>query len=513
MPSSEQARKSLKDLTIRTSDAGNEPDASLSSTPVLLQLARCRRLPLLFLFFFLFVPLFWQWKNNGVMLGLDRYLILDIKTSSSVAVAHTQSPPKLESNWTSSSNHTFSNKPLNLALQNNNRANVAIIASQQNNNNNNTTTSNYATATLAPQKKKYTNQTNQTFGVTTSMADRNSSNNSNFSRIRSAASQNNSSSSSTTTMMIAKNKNHSNTNATSVATSAVSSEMQNEAVVPVVPNTTIRQQGPPTDPNKWLEDISPNHLLGCGATKCTFSSLTNPDYYGYLIMMEPVNFTLTKHLNRTYALAEKFSSKFSIHHGFLGPPQHLFLANSSCVVVVDAGNRTTIQNNCTEWTKHFRGKGGKTPYPNRANQQRIHEWFHSPNTSLVVQPVGLYHKGSFVFKCRAVQTLIQFRASKAIFSETVHPQLFEERLRLDYNRTIQMMTKSAERKCLSGDFQLVIDATTGKITHIDWDRCFEKNNENWHPWNEQCEANLGEVVEYMIQRKYNHTAASASVAG
>ena len=91
---------------------------------------------------------------------------------------------------------------------------------------------------------------------------------------------------------------------------------------------------------------------------------------------------------------------------------------------------------------------------------------------LDVQPTELYPKDSILFKCPEFHVLKAMESVKSLqsFSADVDPQAFEERFQFDLHKMKEMMD-SQHGPCLSKDFQLVIDAITGSIIHIDIDRC------------------------------------------
>ena len=224
--------------------------------------------------------------------------------------------------------------------------------------------------------------------------------------------------------------------------------------------------------SEWLEDIDTETLLGCGAYKCAFPSRTtsrgndssssgsNDPYrlrYGYLVTNK---FGLEK-LERAFALAQELSETFAVKHTMLANPLAF-------------------------------GEG-------------------EANKSFFVQPIKLYSKQSFIFKCnsnlRHNYEPLEWAKKLQLHSALVDPIVFQERLQLDHNRTTEMMMYSNHSQCLAQDFQLVIDSITGSIFHIDIDRCFQKIRKSFKikPKNvmniTDCMQELETITESMIARK------------
>ena len=75
-----------------------------------------------------------------------------------------------------------------------------------------------------------------------------------------------------------------------------------------------------------------------------------------------------------------------------------------------------------------------------------------------------------------------------------------------------MTSNSTHSKCLAQDFQLVIDAITGSILHIDLDRCWQEFGLNLKRHTidvADCMQTLESIIERLIARKnylyYNST--------
>ena len=225
--------------------------------------------------------------------------------------------------------------------------------------------------------------------------------------------------------------------------------------------------------SEWIDDIDTDTVLGCGGFKCAFlsrttkrgdvdnnrsSSSNSPDpdrgRYGYLV----AGSGHYKNAERTFALAQKLSVQFSVKHTLAANPIQL----------------------------------------------------SSSSHNFVVQPIKLYSEGSYLFKCK--QKYLG-RKPLRVHSALVDPILFQERLRYDYKKTMRMMTSnSTHSKCLAQDFQLVIDAITGSILHIDLDRCWQEFGLNLKRHTidvADCMQTLESIIERLIDRKnyvyYNST--------
>jgi len=213
--------------------------------------------------------------------------------------------------------------------------------------------------------------------------------------------------------------------------------------------------------SEWLEDIdTESSVLGCGVFKCAFhsrislrdsSSSNDPERirYGYLVS-DRIDIDIAE---RTFALAQKLSETFSIKHALLSNPITIGIVNAN---------------------------------------KNDHSFF--------VQPIELYPKDSILFKCVSdvfKNNLISVKSFQS--SALVDPKVFEERLRSEFHKTMEMMMDSNHSQCLSQDFQLVIDAITGSIVHVDIDRCFQTINRGG--WGEACIQKLQNITAGMIARK------------
>jgi len=217
--------------------------------------------------------------------------------------------------------------------------------------------------------------------------------------------------------------------------------------------------------SEWLEDIdTDSYVLGCGNYKCAFHSRTSlrdsnsnndpdRDRYGYLVSIR-IDLDIAE---RSFALAQKLSETFSIKHTLIANPLNVSI--------------------------------GKT-------YRRDH--------SFVVQPIHLYPKDSINFRCVHFENKKNFESLRSFqyHSVFVNPKVYEERLRSDVNKTMEMMMDSNHSQCLSKDFQVAIDTITGSIVHIDIDRCFQENIGPLKPDTiSKCMLMLENISKDIISRK------------
>ena len=248
---------------------------------------------------------------------------------------------------------------------------------------------------------------------------------------------------------------------------------------------------------EWFDDIDTNSsVLGCGFYKCAFHSRTsrrdssnNPDRdrYGYIVQNTIAQSGKKIGLDTedgTFALAQELSETFSIRHTLLANP-------------------ITVTTNQT-----FRG------HKTKKRGSVVEEMVRAPGViesgSIVfVQPIELYPKDSILFKCKTDLFFKAMRSVQALKSfSAIDPRAFEERLRSDLNKTIVMMD-SERARCLSEDFQVVIDASTGSIIHIDMDRVLTTQVGHYNYWNEACMQKLENITEYMTAKKYVYMIKNA----
>ena len=239
--------------------------------------------------------------------------------------------------------------------------------------------------------------------------------------------------------------------------------------------------------SEWLKDIDTESALGCGLLKCAFPSRTSArnddctttnssswssdpdrDCYGYLVSTI-MDFDNAK---RAFALAQQLSETFGVKHTLLATP-----------LAFGIGEEET-------------------------------------NTSIVVQPIKLYPKDAFLFKCaqsrHKYQELVERAKTFQIHSALVDPIVFKKRLQSDYNKTTAMMMDYNNcSRCLIKDFQLAIDPITGSIIHIDIDRCFQTfPNRSWNTTNiTDCMQEVETITKSMISRKQYLSSLTIDRAG
>ena len=232
--------------------------------------------------------------------------------------------------------------------------------------------------------------------------------------------------------------------------------------------------------SEWLKDIDTNSsVLGCGNWKCAFYSRTSlrnsshssndpdRDRYGYLVSHK-IDFDIAE---RTFALVQELSETFSIKHALLANP--------------------------------FKFDTGET------NTSDTH--------GLVVQPIKFYSKDSILFRCHVktgnfITKLLKEVNSLRVDSTLVNPKVFQEQLRSDVSKTMEIMRTPKYSKCLTQDFQVVIDAITGSIVHIDMDRCFQSGLET-NINTTRCLQELENVTESVIARKTHLYTIDSTAAG
>ena len=246
-----------------------------------------------------------------------------------------------------------------------------------------------------------------------------------------------------------------------------------------------------------VEDIdnTTNGVLGCGVFKCAFRSKRSRNH-GYLVTPLLKNDDMKMH-HDAFAFAHKLNRNFGIEHSLLGPPLQVRKKNAPGWLLMAVHNHTSVPKS-KEWRER-KDRGISSSMGDRA---------------IVVQPILLYSSQSLLFKCRGSkhsrethsQGIEKFDAttfatdngdSRASGDDDT---TYADRLRRDLNYTARALKMSKHRKCLSQDFQLVIDPQRGRLVHIDLDRCFGKNP-MVKRWSSECRDRLADLVERIIEKR------------
>jgi len=250
---------------------------------------------------------------------------------------------------------------------------------------------------------------------------------------------------------------------------------------------------PPED--KWIDDFANTTMLGCGTIKCAFRSRARTTAHGYLVAMEcghDNDVTLGEHeLNhRVFVLAQNLTRDFALRHSFLAPPRRFVWE--------------------PRWRWLFKTLAEKT-LAWKYQRLKRKAWSLSINSSVLVQPIEVYSDDSVPFKCNSMyyeqarSKVANLKAASfgVVTGDTMDTRATEDgyasRLRRDLDHTVALMESPFER-CLSKDFQLVLDPRRGALIHIDLDRCFVTNpmEETWTP---SCRNELASLVEATIERR------------
>ena len=256
----------------------------------------------------------------------------------------------------------------------------------------------------------------------------------------------------------------------------------------------------PLPDSEWIDDIEPNITGMCGAFKCVFESKTNKgrdiDRYGYLLAQVYDSEKGFDTIQRGWEKAQLLSSKYDIRHLFLAGPQE----------------RTISQQLADELSRNSQNSYFKEP-------------------KLIIQPVRMVPPRSYMFGCyeskrqnagkKLAEYLLELNSnsnsSTALTTtsgvdereryqqqqqQQARLQRFEDTIRCDLNTTSTALL-STEGNCMVADFQVFIDPQSGKIYHLDFDRCFERKAANPDLWDEKngCRNNLLGHVEYLIEER------------
>lgn len=244
-------------------------------------------------------------------------------------------------------------------------------------------------------------------------------------------------------------------------------------------------------PCEWLNDIDLNSshpLLGCGASKCAFNSIsslrksktinnTDTVRYGYLIWRQHVQGKAArqqKRIQQSYEFSQDMAKTFGIRHTLLAPAIHTD-DNSQC-------NYKAIDKNFVDALK-------KAVKSKQRDENFID--YLEPNQPLFVQPIELLPTKKILFKCndidynKAVQELTNLEPPIVSLKE------WEERMRSDLNATISLIRA---KPCLQNDFQIMFDHKRGGIIHIDLDRCAQVIRGIF------CQEKLVNFTETMIEK-------------
>ena len=207
----------------------------------------------------------------------------------------------------------------------------------------------------------------------------------------------------------------------------------------------------------WIQDIS--NPISCGKHKCAFRSKNSPDVYGY-ITTQSVN-DIEMH---AYKLAQNLATKFGIRVLDAAPPRSIPCTTPLAINL--AANLTNSDKVKKE------GKRSKKLF-----QKSLRDYWNCeaiPESNLYLQPIMLAPRDAFEFKPKdvkkALKVLEKF-ATESITRAMTKEELsqFKKQLASDSKTLNQMVLHTA---CLSIDFQVLIDLWTGKIYHMDFDRCW-----------------------------------------
>jgi len=226
-------------------------------------------------------------------------------------------------------------------------------------------------------------------------------------------------------------------------------------------------------PSQWLTDIDMSSKLTCGLRKCAFNSRAsqrddNLIRYGYLVSQEWEGEYGERHfesLTNATEIARNLSEKFHIRHTLLGYP---YMTESNITKEL----ADELSQDQPRWRKNY-----------------------TDTKTIIIQPIELYSESTMLLKCRDLSFKRKFKKRTLPKLSEVELQIFEEQLRSDLNQTLEMIN-SNEAPCLLNDFQVAIDPITGRIYHIDFDRCFDKQKHVG-----KCGEDLRKYTEHMIAQR------------
>jgi len=237
-------------------------------------------------------------------------------------------------------------------------------------------------------------------------------------------------------------------------------------------------------PSEWVKDIS--SLISCGGYKCVFRSHAS-EHYGYSVSQQLHRDQSLDDLVRATDLAQQLSEAFHIRHLLVGHPLRLNITGEQI------------------------SEKGMDDLAMAANQRRRIRFLPTDpsdleNTQLIVQPIELAPKDSFVFGCAikkkkfAMETLQSYLANTTAMPAAKRLK-FVETMLTDLDASARMVN-STMGSCMKYDFQILIDPSTGNFYHFDIDRCFDKNVpiENHKEWGwKKCFKNLRQYTFSLLE--------------
>ena len=239
--------------------------------------------------------------------------------------------------------------------------------------------------------------------------------------------------------------------------------------------------------SEWLEDIDTyTQVLGCGGLKCAFHSITGK--HGYLVTLK--NERELQQAKSAVDMAEYFAATYGIRHTVLARPITTDKIMKRNITIREIPHHKVLVSRLG--TRLGRMKQNIVRRKGRRKDRKLH------HGEIFIMPIDLYSAENILFKCTDEQSRAAFTmAGNLQPNKDIDPAVFAETLESDLNRTIQMM-ESPEAACLSKDFQLVIDTTTGGIIHIDIDRCFHGKRTLF--WDKPCQKTLHSLTKVIIDR-------------
>jgi len=222
-----------------------------------------------------------------------------------------------------------------------------------------------------------------------------------------------------------------------------------------------------SDTEAWIRDIS--NPLSCGKSKCAFRSEKGPDVYGYLVTQSINDIEM-----HAFELAQSLTKNFGIRQLNAAPPRSIPCTASLAI---------TLAANLTEAIK-----APIAPGKDRQFRKSLHDYWNCqsvPESKLYLQPILLAPRDSLEFKpgstgnrkeqdrnMKAYMGKLEEFATGSITRTMAKDELsrIEKQLASDSEALNQMVQHTS---CLCNDFQILIDPWTGKIYHMDFDRCWQ----------------------------------------